>query len=59
VKRISQLIPSKAQEISGASYSYDDTTAVSGTSYCYALQDFESDGKSTFHIYDIVSVTAQ
>ena len=42
------LIPAKGDEVSGASYSYVDSSA-SGTGFRYWLEDFDYSGKSDFH----------
>lgn len=42
-------IPAKGGVTSGSSYSYLDENAKSGIAYCYALEDINSKGKSTFY----------
>jgi hypothetical protein len=43
----------------GASYSYEDAGMVPGTTYYYALEDIDDNGKSTYHMAHIISVTAE
>ena len=48
--------PSKdGNTVEGNSYSYEDITVKPGLTYCYALEDINFEGKSTFHLNDIVS----
>jgi len=56
VKRISPFISAQG---SGAYYSYQDTQVESGNTYCYALEDVDFYGTSTFHLDDIPSATVQ
>lgn len=42
-------IPAKGGITSGSSYSYLDENAKPGIAYCYALEDINSKGKSTFY----------
>ncbi|MCK5523165.1 MAG: hypothetical protein KAI83_08540 [Thiomargarita sp.] len=51
VKRISPFIMTQG---AGASYSYDDNQVISGNTYCYALENVDLTGKSTFHLDDII-----
>ncbi|MEK8018025.1 MAG: LamG domain-containing protein [Candidatus Parabeggiatoa sp.] len=44
---------------SGATYSRTDYSVISGTTYCYLLEDVEFDGDSKFHWKFIDSATAQ
>ena len=43
------LIDAQGDEVTGASYSFDDPSAEPGTFYRYRLEDLEYSGKSTFH----------
>jgi hypothetical protein len=43
----------------GASYSYEDAGMVPGTTYYYALEDIDDNGKSTYHMAHIISVTVE
>jgi hypothetical protein len=38
-------------------YSYEDTDVIAGNTYCYALEDIDLFGNSTFHLDDITSAT--
>ena len=58
VQPISPLVDSEGSEVSGASYSYDDME-VSGGTYCYALEDRDFSGKSTYHLNSIRSATVE
>jgi len=53
VKRISNLVP----PTEGSDYSYLDNHVESGNTYCYALENVYSSGKSSFNLDDVVSVT--
>ena len=55
VQAISPLVASQGTEVSGATYTMTDSNVVSGNTYCYALEDHDFGGKSTFHLDDIVS----
>jgi hypothetical protein len=58
VQAISPLVASQGTEVSGATYNnVTDSNVVSGNTYCYALEDIDYNGKSTFHMNDIVSAT--
>ena len=43
------LIDAQGDEVTGASYSFEDHSADPGTFYRYRLEDLEYSGKSTFH----------
>ncbi|HUS70902.1 MAG TPA: hypothetical protein VM075_09050 [Anaerolineae bacterium] len=49
VKLNETLIPASPDPVTGGSYSYVDTTAESGMTYYYQLEDVELDGKATMH----------
>ena len=53
-----KLIPSTGS-ISGSSYSYKDSTVVSGTKYYYVIQNIHFSGKTIFHWDYLVTVTAK
>jgi hypothetical protein len=55
VQAITPLVASQGTEVSGATYTMTDSNVVSGNTYCYALEDHDFGGKSTFHLDDIVS----
>jgi len=55
VQAITPLVASQGTEVSGATYTMTDSNVVSGNTYCYALEDRDFGGKSTFHLDDIVS----
>jgi len=55
VQPITPLVNSQATGVSGATYTMTDSNVVSGNTYCYALEDRDFGGKSTFHLDDIVS----
>ncbi|BAP54310.1 hypothetical protein THII_0013 [Thioploca ingrica] len=57
ITQVTPLIPSKATEMSGAIYSITDSNVISGTTYCYVLEDIDYNNKSTFHTDQLVSVT--
>ncbi len=57
VQTISPLVASQGTEVSGATYTMTDNNVVSENTYCYALEDRDYGGKSTFHMNDIVSAT--
>ncbi len=57
VRTITPLMASQGTEVSGATYKMTDSNVVSGNTYCYALEDIDYNGKSTFHMNDIVSAT--
>jgi hypothetical protein len=57
VQAITPLVASQGTEVSGATYTMTDSNVVSGNTYCYALEDIDYNGKSTFHMNDIVSAT--
>jgi len=57
VQAITSLVASQGTEVSGATYKMTDSNVVSGNTYCYALEDRDFSGKSTFHLDDIVSAT--
>jgi hypothetical protein len=55
VKRLnSTLVPAEGD---ASSYSYEDWKVASGNTYCYALEDVDLFGKSTYHLDDIPSAT--
>lgn len=54
VKRMSALLYNDDFD---ASYSYEDKNVESGNTYCYALEDVDLTGKSTFHLDDLPSAT--
>lgn len=43
------LLPGFGSDVSGASYSFEDTTAVNGVKYHYMLEDFDLGGFNTIH----------
>ncbi len=43
------LLPGLGSDVSGASYSFEDTTAVNGVKYHYMLEDFDLGGFNTIH----------
>lgn len=43
------LIPGNGSTVSGATYSFDDRTAVNGVKYLYVLEDFDLNGINTLH----------
>jgi len=49
VKLNDTLIPASPDPVTGASYSYTDTTVEPGVTYYYRLEDVELDGKATVH----------
>jgi hypothetical protein len=52
----SQLLPSKSMmDWLGASYRYEDTTALPGIKYYYALEDIDFYGVSTVHLDMVTS----
>jgi hypothetical protein len=55
VQAITPLVASEGTEVSGATYKLTDSNVMSGNTYCYALEDIDYNGKSTFHMDDIVS----
>ncbi len=57
VQPITSLVASEGTEVSGATYTTTDSNVVSGTTYCYALEDRDFGGKSTYHLDDFVSAT--
>jgi hypothetical protein len=57
VQAITPLVDSKGTEVSGATYTMTDSNVASGNTYCYALEDIDYNGKSTFHMNDIASAT--
>jgi hypothetical protein len=57
VQAITPLVNSKGTEVSGATYTMTDSNVVSGNTYCYALEDRDFAGKSTYHLDNIVSAT--
>jgi hypothetical protein len=57
VQAITPLVNSKGTEVSGATYTMKDSNVVSGNTYCYALEDRDFAGKSTYHLDNIVSAT--
>ncbi len=56
VQAISPLLASQGTE-SGATYTMTDNHVVSENTYCYALENRDVGGNSTFHLNDIVSAT--
>jgi|GEM_PF-1228235 len=56
VKQISPFIWAQGE---AASYSYQDTQVESGNTYCYALEDVDFYGTSTYHLNNIASATVQ
>jgi hypothetical protein len=52
VKKISPFILAQG---SGSPYSYEDNQAVFGNNYCYALEDVDLNGKSTYHLDNIIT----
>lgn len=60
VQQVGSWINSESQDgMSGASYSYEDAGMVPGTTYYYALEDIDDNGKSTYHMAHIISVTVE
>jgi hypothetical protein len=57
VQTISPLVASQGTEVSGATYTMTDNNVVSENTYCYALEDRDFGGNSTFHLNDIASAT--
>jgi hypothetical protein len=59
VQAITPRIDSRGTEVSGETYTITDSHVVSGNTYCYALEDRDYNGKSTFHMKnkEIVSAT--
>jgi len=43
------LLPGLGSDVSGASYSFEDMTAVNGVKYHYMLEDFDLGGFNTIH----------
>jgi hypothetical protein len=58
ITQVTPLIPSKGTEMSGAVYNITDNNVISGTTYCYVLEDIDYNNNSTFHTDQLVSVTA-
>lgn len=50
------LILAKGDKVSGSEYSYLDESAKPGIAYCYALEDIDSKGKSTYY-FEYVAFT--
>jgi len=49
-ERVNQaLIPSTGDTLTGGSYRYEDTTATTGKTYYYMLEEVESNGNSNQH----------
>ena len=48
VRITDELIAAEGDEVSGASYSFEDASVRSGTFYSYRLEDIDYNGKSTF-----------
>lgn len=57
IRKMTPLVASQGTEVSGATYTMIDSNVVSGNTYCYALEDRDFSGESTFHLNDIVSAT--
>lgn len=57
IVQIAPLLSSKSSLVKGASYSYEDKSKISKGKYCYALEDHDFDGTSTFHTDLIELVT--
>lgn len=57
VQTITPLVASQGTDVSGATYTITDRHVVSGNTYCYALEDIDFSGNSTFHMDKIISVT--
>ena len=49
-KLTEQLIPTEADDNSGASYSYEDSDVVPGNAYHYAVEDIDEKASSTFQL---------
>lgn len=51
-----KLIPALGNTQQGATYSYVDNSAKAGNTYCYALEEVNNSGISTFHLDNIISI---
>ncbi|MEK8021790.1 MAG: hypothetical protein VSS75_033355 [Candidatus Parabeggiatoa sp.] len=54
-----QLIPTQGVSHNGITYSYVDSSVVSGNTYYYAIEDVDFNGKRKKHLESIASVTVK
>lgn len=59
IVQIAPLLSSRSNLVKGASYSYKDRNKITKGKYCYALEDHDFNGTSTFHTDLIQSVTIE
>jgi hypothetical protein len=55
VTQVTPLIASRAASVSGATYTYTDQNVQAGKTYCYAVEDVDYNGVSTYHMDKVAS----